>query len=119
MFSIKLYWDSHGVLLLRSHKTLEHPTRLDILFSDVRWMALPVWFDGIRIERGALSDLPIPLTAKIQDEAHYMTVFKVVSGGVVHTVLAGNQVAVAEDLGERGDDSQLLPYFKLRGFGLT
>jgi hypothetical protein len=117
-FSIQLYWDSHGVLLLRSRKTAEHPTRVDIVFSDVRWIALPVWFDGIRIEHGALSDLPLPLTPRDQAESLLMSVFRLVSGGVAYTLLAGNGVSVAED--DRDDpDSALLPYFRLRGFGLS
>src|SRR3954469_11313416 len=96
-FSIQLYWDSHGVLLLRSRKTAEHPTRVDIVFSDVRWIALPVWFDGIRIEQGAISDLPLPLTPRVQAESHLMSVFRLISGGVVYTLLAGNGISVAED----------------------
>jgi hypothetical protein len=118
-FSIQLYWDSHGLLLLRSNKTGEHSTRVDILFSDVRWMALPMWFDGIRIERGEISDLPLPLTPTIKAEAHFMSVFRVVSQGVVHAVLAGNNIAVAQDDKDYGDDSPLLPDFKLRGFGFS
>jgi hypothetical protein len=118
-FSIQLYWNSHGVLLLRSRKTKENPTRLDILFSDVRWMALPVWFDGIRIEQGTISDLPLPLTPRIESEAHLMSVFRVISGGIVHALLADNAVFVAEDEREGPHDSALLPYFRLQGFGLS
>ena len=75
-FSLHLYWVSHGLLLLRSGKTKEYPTRIDILFSDVRWMTLPAWFEGIRIESGELSDIPLRLTAKIKQEAHFMSAYK-------------------------------------------
>ncbi|HEX4262781.1 MAG TPA: hypothetical protein VH597_00470 [Verrucomicrobiae bacterium] len=74
-FSLHLYWPSHGPLLLRSGKDNGNSNRIDILFHDVRWMALPVWFEGLRIERGELSEIPIPLTAKIKEEAHLMSVF--------------------------------------------
>jgi hypothetical protein len=115
-FSLHLYWASHGPLLLRSGKTKQQPTRIDILFYDVRWMALPVWFEGIRIERGELSNIPLTLTAKIKEEAHLMSVFKVVSQGVAHWVLAGNTVYVAEDEKSFGDDSSLLRNFDFHAF---
>jgi len=115
-FSIHLYWVSHGLLLLRSGKSGQHSTRVDILFSDVRWMAVPVWFEGIRIEQGELSEIPLSLTAKIKEEAHFMTVFKVVSQGVTHWVLAGKNVQVSEDDKNYGADSSLLPNFDFRAF---
>ncbi|HEY2081751.1 MAG TPA: hypothetical protein VGI88_03120 [Verrucomicrobiae bacterium] len=105
---------SHGLLLLRSYKTEQHPTRIDILFQDVRWMTLPVWLEGLRIERGELSDIPLPLTAKIKEEAHFMSVFKVLSQDVTHYVLAGKNVGVSEDQGNYFDDSPLLPNFDFR-----
>ena len=79
-------------------------------------MALPVWFEGIRIERGKISDLPLPLTAKIKEEAHFMSVFRVVSQGVTHWVLASECISVAEDEGNYGDNSSLLPNLDFRGF---
>ena len=115
-FSLHFYWVSHGPLLLRSGKSEKHPTRIDILFYDVRWMALPVWFEGIRIERGELSDIPLPLTAKINEEAHLMSVFRVISQGVAHCVLAGDGVGVTEDQKDYADDSSLLPNFDFRAF---
>lgn len=115
-FSIHLYWVSHGLLLLRSGKDRNHATRIDILFQDVRWMALPAWFEGIRIERGEQSDIPLPLTARINEEAHFMTVFRVISQGVTHCVMASESVSVAEDVMNYGDDSSLLPNFDFRGF---
>jgi|SRR6266850_4259465 len=96
-FSLHLYWVSHGPLLLRSGKSAKHSTQIDILFYDVRWMALPVWFEGIRIERGEFSDIPLPLTPQIKAEAHLMSVFKVISQGITHCVLAADGVRVAED----------------------
>ena len=115
-FSLHLYWVSHGLLLLRSGKTAQHPSRVDILFQDVRWMALPVWFDGLRIERGELCDLPLPLTAKIAQEAHFMSAFRVTSQGVSHSVLAAESVWVAEDHELYHADSSLLPNHDFRAF---
>ena len=41
---------SHGLLLLRSSKTDDDPTRLDVLIQDVRAMEVRAWFEGIQIE---------------------------------------------------------------------
>lgn len=116
-FSLHMYWVNHGLLLLRSGKTNKDSSRIDILFSDVRWMALPVWFEGIRIERGEPSDIPLALTAKIKEEAHFMTVFRVTSQGVTHCLLAGDSVSIVEDQQEYFADSSLLPNFDFRVFG--
>ena len=79
-------------------------------------MTLPVWLEGIRIEGSELSEIPIPLTAKIKEEAHFMTVFKVVSQGVMHFVMAGKSVGVAEDEKDVGQNSSLLPYLDFEAF---
>ena len=52
-FSFFSYTMSHGLLLLRSGKTNEQHTRIDILFSDVRAMEVRSWFTGIVIREVA------------------------------------------------------------------
>lgn len=49
-FVLFSYSAGRGLLLLRSRKSNDHMTRLDILFQDVRAIELRTWFDGIRIE---------------------------------------------------------------------
>ncbi len=49
-FVIYSYDASWRVLLLRSRKTKETPTRLDILFQDVKAMEIRTWFEGLTIE---------------------------------------------------------------------
>jgi hypothetical protein len=49
-FVIFSYAVSHGLLLLRSRKTKEESTRVDILFQDVRAMELRSWFEGLTIK---------------------------------------------------------------------
>jgi hypothetical protein len=115
-FSVHLYWASHGPLLLRSCKSEKHPTRVDILFYDVRWISLPMWMKNIRIERGELSEIPLQLTTSTKKEAHLMSVFRVISEGVTHYVLAGRNVRIAEDQKEFTDDSSLLTNFDFRAF---
>jgi hypothetical protein len=50
LFSIFGYAMSHGLLLLRSGKTNEVVTRVDILFQDVRATEIRTWSKGIKIE---------------------------------------------------------------------
>jgi hypothetical protein len=52
-FSLFSYGLSHGPLLLRSGRTDEHHTRIDVLILDVRAMEIRSWFDGVEI---ALAD---------------------------------------------------------------
>lgn len=79
-------------------------------------MALPAWLDGIRIMRGDLSDIPLPLVAKIKQEAHFMSVFMVISQDVTHYLLASETVCVAEDEMNYGENSSLLPNFDFGRF---
>jgi hypothetical protein len=48
-FSVFSYGISHGLLLLRSGKTDEHNTRIDVLIRDVRAMEIRSWFEGLEI----------------------------------------------------------------------
>jgi len=50
LFSIFSYSMSHGLLLLRSGKSKLHPTRVDILFTDVRGLELRALLEGLTIE---------------------------------------------------------------------
>jgi hypothetical protein len=50
-FSVFSYGISHGPLLLRSGKTNEHPTRIDVLILDVRAMEIRSWFEGFEITK--------------------------------------------------------------------
>jgi hypothetical protein len=50
-FVVFSYAMSHGLLLLRGRKQPPStPTRLDILFQDVRALEIRCWFDGLTIE---------------------------------------------------------------------
>lgn len=48
-FQVWLYTVGHAQLLLRSTKTQEHPTRIDVLFKVVGAIYLPTLFDGLTI----------------------------------------------------------------------
>lgn len=49
-FTVVGYGVSHGPLLLRSGRTDEHRTRIDVLILDVRAMEIRSWFEGLEIE---------------------------------------------------------------------
>jgi len=50
VFSVFGFAMSHGVLLLRSGKSNETPTRVDIMFKDVRAMEIRTWFKGLKVD---------------------------------------------------------------------
>ena len=58
-FSVFSYGISHGPLLLRSGKTDEYSTRIDVLILDVRAMEIRSWFEGFeiaKVDQGYLRD---------------------------------------------------------------
>src|SRR6267142_1236814 len=57
-FVVFSYAMSHGLLLLRSRRLPPAiPTRLDILFQDVRALEIRCWFEGLRIEEADIKFL--------------------------------------------------------------
>jgi hypothetical protein len=60
-FVVFSYGLSHGPLLLRSGKTDQHQTRIEVLIKDVRALEIRSWFEGIEIsqvDRNYLRDFP-------------------------------------------------------------
>lgn len=55
-FQIWLYTVGHRQLLIRSTKSAEWPSRVDVLFKDVRGMAIVPQIDSIRLERLGIDD---------------------------------------------------------------
>ncbi len=79
-------------------------------------MNLPVWLEGLRIERTSLEELPLPLTRKMKEEAHLMSVFKITSQEVSHYLIAGENVLIASDDDGYTKNSSLLPYLDFNAF---
>jgi hypothetical protein len=48
-FALASYVASHGLLLFSSRKSKDRPTRVDLLFQDVRAMELRNWFQGLSV----------------------------------------------------------------------
>ena len=68
-FAAFFFTVSHGQLLFRSGKTSAYPTRLDILFTDVRVIETRLKFEGISISEvpsSFLEGLPSKPTEMIQ-----------------------------------------------------
>jgi len=101
-FVVFSYAMSHGLLLLRSRKLPPAtPTRLDILFKDVRALEIRCWFDGLTIEEVGVDFLqgvrsnPAPLIERGNK------VYALKSTGWVGFVVGGI-VSFHEDQGPRG-----------------
>jgi len=105
---------SHGLLLLRSGKTNTDGRRIDILFSDVTWMALPVWFEGLEINLAQVDALPLKLPSNIQKEVALRTIYRLTTDGIDHFIVAGEGVYVAEDDANYMENSSLIPDLQIK-----
>jgi hypothetical protein len=56
-FQVWKYTVGHSQLLLRSVKSSDHPTRIDVLFKGVSQFHLPTVLNGLVIAEGAESDI--------------------------------------------------------------
>ncbi len=50
---------SHGHLLIRSPKTSDHPTNIDLKFADVQYMELPRFLRGIEVDEPNEIDISV------------------------------------------------------------
>lgn len=107
-FSLHLYWVSHGLLLLRSGKSNTQKTRIDLLFQDVVWVALPAWFETIEIFSCETASLPLPLAPTLQEEVRLRQCYRLVDQGIDHFIVA-ERATMSEDHGEYFQQSSLLP----------
>lgn len=106
-FAIWSYTVGHGRLMLRRPKTLEHPTRVDILLKDVGWMCLPTSFADIQIQEMGLEGAPRVLAEAGALRTMGRKLFVLSGTGCRGYVLAGT-VAFHEDDAEYNDPSALL-----------
>ncbi|QHO71541.1 hypothetical protein ACH79_01800 [Bradyrhizobium sp. CCBAU 051011] len=83
-FSIFSYEASHGLLLLRSGKTNEHHTRIDVLVRDVRAMEIRSWFEGFEI---------------VEEDREYLREFR---SNPIEMIEPGNKVYALRGIGWRG-----------------
>ncbi len=112
-FQIWIYTVSHSQLLLRSNRSNERPTRVDILFKNVGHLDLPTVFDSLAITE--LSDAEIREThAKLDPVIRlHRKVFAVRGSGFSGLVVAG-AVSWHEDEGYHYDESYFQTSFLQR-----
>jgi hypothetical protein len=103
-FQIWIYTVGHGQLLLRSNRSNEYSTRVDILFKDVAALQLPTVFDGLVIDL-ASKDEAARLNVQLGSMVHSRHRTFIVRG----TTFAGYVIAGAvfwhEDEGDHHDES--------------
>jgi hypothetical protein len=105
LFQIWTYVVSHSQLLLRSVKTQEAKSRIDILFKNVGLVCLASSLDTIAVEQVAPSVVGL---AGTEPFLKGRTVFQVKSSNHNGYVIAG-AVVCHEDQGEYHEPSFLLP----------
>ena len=104
-----LYYQHHGVLLLRSGDRDDGgPRRIDLLFRGVVWMSLPAWFSDFTIEQCLLDEVLEYLPPSHRSKAESRKVFRVDIDRTPHYVIAGSVFATQDD-GSYFDPSPLLP----------
>jgi hypothetical protein len=104
-FRIWLYSVTHSTLLLRSVRTDDHATRVDIIFKRVRRIDIPTRIVGIdlRVVDAAKSAAPSHFTAHLADKDQ---ILYSLAGEVGDSFVVASTVAWNEDGGEDDDPSQ-------------
>ncbi len=100
-FQLWAYTVSHAQLLLRSTKTDRHPTRIEVLFKNVRYVALPTRMEGVTLQHCEAAEVPFELSGLSPDGGPW---FQVGSRGVTGYVAAA-VAFVSEDELEYHDPS--------------
>jgi hypothetical protein len=105
VFEVWRYTVSHRQLLIRSNKGNSFPTRLEVLFKDVAFMAVPPVMRGVTItECGAAGDeLPSGLNAFQISKPWY----RIETEGCVGYIAAGAIETNEDDLGYEEPSSLL------------
>lgn len=75
---------SHGMLLLRSPRTGESPTNVDLVFAGVSFMSLPRHLGRIQVTETAI---PLPVSMGV-DMAPGERLFEIASGSAKHWIVA-------------------------------
>jgi len=96
----------HNQVLLRSTKTDNDPTRIDILFKPVRALKLRTDMDGLRIREASHEEVD-QIALESGERAGTATFFILESAGLSGYIVADLMVT-AEDEGEYLDPGQLL-----------
>jgi len=106
-FAVWSFTTGHGRLLLRRTKSDAHPTRVDILLTDVGWMCLPMTFTDLQLREVAIEEIRSMLGGAGALREKGRKAF-VLSGASSTGYMLAGAFAVHEDDGEYNDPSALL-----------
>jgi hypothetical protein len=106
-FQIWNYSVGHGLLLLRSPKATGRPTRIDVLFTDVRVIELRTSLSTLNIEEVELADVAERATKPIETMESDLRIFMLKCKTWTGYVVAGS-VQWHEDQGEYGQPSHFV-----------
>ncbi len=84
-FRLWEYNVSHDQLLIRSPRSSELDTNIDLVFWNVHYFAIPTWFDGIVLDHATLKE--IQSTSSATRPTH--DVFSLACAGSRHIIIAG------------------------------
>ena len=108
-FILGSYAASHGLLLFRSRKSNASPTRMDVLFQDVRAMDVRAWTEGLKVELSDVESLKGQPSNPAEMIETGLVVYKVSGRGWQGFVVASERVSSKEDDLGPMDPSGLLP----------
>ena len=109
LFGLVLYYQHHGMLLLRSGDRDDGgPKRIDLLFRGVVWMSIPSWFSDFSVEQCLLDEVLEYIPPSHRAKAESRKVYRVDIDRTPHYVIAGS-VAASNDNLSYFDPSPLLP----------
>jgi hypothetical protein len=115
-FLVWAYVTSHRQLLLRSNRSQNHASRVDILFEDVGWMSLPSWFESLEIREGGENVLCSIQVTSDSEIMHGRQIF-LLDGGNRSGIVVARDVTWHEDNGSYGDPSPLAKSLFIIGGG--
>ncbi len=101
-FQVWSYTVSHGQLLLRRAKSNDHPTRVDVLFSNVPYMRLATVFDQLHVSEEDIATLPSLGALSLLDRLIYS-----INGSNTDGLVIAGSVVAHEDQGEYDEPSHL------------
>ena len=112
-FSVVLFHQYHGVLLLRSGDRDDGgPRRIDLLFRGVVWMSMPSWFSDFTVDQCLLDEIIDRLPPSHLGKAQSRKIYRIDIDRTAHYVIAGNVLAARDDRAFF-DPSPLLPEIEI------
>ncbi len=108
-FGLVIYYQSHGVLLLRSHDRDDGgPKRIELLFRGVVWMSIPSWFSDFTIDQCLLDEVLEYIPPSHRGKVESRKIYRVDIDRTPHYIIAGSVMTSSDDA-SYFDPSPLLP----------